>query len=155
SVDGQTLFSGHQEEHVLRQWDVTSRKQIGKFTSPIAPVRMLSFSRDNRTILSSSVGDEFFLWEVETGKPQPLPTKDDERLFADWLASSGQAALLRCEDDVGAGFAMLLTGKIDRLDRIPGFLGSSIDGQRILVRSEKDKQPVLAVLKMSNEKAKD
>ena len=54
--------------------------------------------------------------------------------MTEWLASSGQTALLRCEEGFGAQFAMFLLGKIDRLDQVPGFLGSSVDGQRILVQ---------------------
>jgi WD40 repeat protein len=155
SGDGKTLFSGHEQEHALRRWDVASRKPSGGFNSPIAPVRMLSFSRDSRTILASATGENFYLWEAATGKPCPLPQKADERFLADWLASSGEAALLRCEEGFGAQFAMLLTGKVDRLDQVPGFLGSSVDGRRLLVQTEKDKRPCLTVLKVSGDKGKD
>ncbi len=50
---------------------------------------------------------------------------------------------------------MLLTGKVDRLDQIPGLLGFSVDGQRILVQTEKNKLPCLTVLKVSSDKAKE
>src|SRR5262249_53972465 len=134
-------------------WDVAGRKPSREFNSPIAPVRMLSFSRDSRTLLASATGEDFYLWEAETGKPARLPSKED-RFLTDWLASSGQSALLRCEEGVGSQLAMLLTGKVDRLDQIPGFLGSSVDGQRILIQSEKDKKPCLSVLKVRRDKAK-
>ena len=75
SSDGKTLFSGHEQEHVLRRWDVVGRKPSGEFSSPVAPVRMLSFSRDSRTILASSMGEDFYLWEAETGKPCPRSRK--------------------------------------------------------------------------------
>jgi WD40 repeat protein len=152
---GKTLFSGHEKEHVLRRWDVAGRKPSGEFNSPIMPVLMLSFSRDSRTILASSMEDDFYLWEAETGKPVPLPKNDDVRLNTEWLASSGQAALLRCEEGFGSQLAMLLTGKFDRLDQIPGFLGSSVDGQRLLIESEKEKMPCLTVVKAPKEKIKD
>lgn len=155
SHDGKTLFSGHEQEHILRRWDVASRKPSGDFNGPIAPLRMLSFSRDSRNILASSMGEDFYLWEAETGKPCPLPGKDSDRFLIDCLASSGQASLLRCEEGFGSQFAMLLTGKTDRLDQLPGFLGSSVDGQRVLIQSEKDKRPCLAVLKVRRDKSKD
>jgi WD40 repeat protein len=154
SADGQTLFSGHGRENVVRRWDMAGRKPIGEFNSPTEPVRMLSFSRDSRTILSTAAGKGFYLWEAETGKPLPLPSKDDDALMIDWLASSGQASLLRCEDGVGSQFAMLLTGKLDRLEQIPGFLGSSVDGQRVLVQTEKGEKQYLVVLKLTGDKAK-
>ena len=155
SGDGKTLFSGHQKENVLRRWDVPGRKPSGEINSPIEPVRMLSFSRDSRKILASSTGEDFYLWESETGKPCPVPNKDDDRLMAEWLASSGQSSLLRCEESFGIQLAMLLIGRIDPLDQIPGFLGSSVDGQRILVQAEKDKIPSLRVLKVGKDKRKD
>ena len=155
SSDGKTLISGHQQENALRRWDVAGRKPSGEINSPIAQVRMLSFSRDSRKLLASATGEDFYLWEAETGKPCPSPNKDDERLMTEWLASSGQSALLRCEEAFVAHFAMFLFGKIDRLDQVPGFLGSSVDGQRILVQTEKDKLPCLTVMKMPRDKGKD
>src|SRR4029077_20751388 len=115
------------------------------------PVRMLSFSRDSRKILASSTGEDFYLWETETGKPCPVPKKDDDRFLSECLASSGQAGLLRCEEGFGSQFAMFLIGKVDRLDQLPGFLGSSVDGKRVLIQSEKDKLPCLTVLKVSRD----
>jgi WD40 repeat protein len=147
SGDGKTLFSGHREEFVLRRWDVGSHKPLGALSSPITPVRLLSFSQDSRTILTSATGEDFYLWESASGKPRPTAKKDDERFTTDWLATSGRATLLRCEDGIGIQFAMLLLGKDDRLEPIPDLLGSSIDGQRLLVRTEKDKLPCLRVLK--------
>lgn len=146
SSDAKTLFSGHGGENVLRRWDVASRKPVGGFDSPVAPVRVLAFSRDSRTILASPAGEEFYLWEAATAKPCAPPGKDD-RSVAEWLASSGRAALLRCEDSIGRQFAMLLTGNVDRVDQLPGFIGSSVDGRRVLVQSEKDKKPCLSILK--------
>jgi WD40 repeat protein len=154
SGDAKTLFSGHDGENVLRRWDVAGRKPVGEFDSPVTPVRALSFSRDSRTILASPSGEEFYLWEAETGKPCPPPARDD-RSITEWLDSSGQAALLRCEDGIGRQFATLLTGKVDRPDELPGFIGSSVDGRRVLVRSEKDKKPCLTVLKVRRDSAGD
>ena len=148
SAAGKTLFSGHEREHALRRWEVAGRQPSGDFGGPVAPVRLLSFSRDGRTALASPTGEDFHLWESKTGKPCPLPDRDDGRLLSECLASSGHAGLLRCEDGLGAQFAMLLTGKVDRLDQLPGFLGSSVDGRRALVRTEKDKAPCLTVLKV-------
>ncbi len=90
SSDTQTLFSGHQQENMLRRWDVVGRKPSGKINGAIAPIRMLSFSADSRKILSTSTGKDFYLWETETGKPCPLPSKKDDRLLTEWLASSGR-----------------------------------------------------------------
>ena len=148
SGDGRTLFSGHREEHVLRRWDVASHKPLGDTSGPIVPVNILSFSHDSRTVLASTTGEEFHLWESATGAPRPTAKKGDERFTTDWLATSGRAALLRCEDGIGLQFVMLLVGNVDRFDPIPGLLGSSVDGQRILVRTEKDKVPHLTVFKV-------
>jgi WD40 repeat protein len=117
-----------------------------------ALLRMLSFSPDSRTILASSLGEDFYLWEAETGKPRTAPARDDERLLTEWFATTGRAGLLRCEEGVGAQFAMLLTGKINRLDQIPGFLGSSVDGRRLLIQTEKDQAPRFTVLNFSRER---
>ncbi|HYV38592.1 MAG TPA: WD40 repeat domain-containing protein [Gemmataceae bacterium] len=154
SSDGKTVFSGHEKENVLRRWDVASRKPAAEITGPVEPLRMLSFSSHSRTILGSAAGEEFHLWEAESGKPRPLPNKKDERLFIDWFASSGQAALLRCEDRFSAQLAAMLLGRVDRFDQIPGFLGSSVDGQRILIETEKNKLPCFAVVKLTKETAK-
>jgi WD40 repeat protein len=148
SSDGKTLFSGHRAENILRRWDVAGRKPLDEMSGPIAPARVLSFSSDGRKILTSSKGEDFYLWEAATGKPCPTPGKDDPRLMSEWLAYSGRSALLRCEEGFGQQFAMLLTGQVGRLDQLPGFLGSSVDGQRLLVQSEKEKMPCLTVLKV-------
>ncbi len=147
SADGKTLFSGHEQENAVRRWDVASRRPSGALGGPVEPVRMLSFSRDSRKLLASAKGEAFHLWEAETGKPCPVPQKDDERLLIEWLASSGQAALLRCEEGFGLQLAMFLIGRVNRIDQLPGFLGSSVDGRRFLVQSEKEKMPCLTVLK--------
>jgi WD40 repeat protein len=161
SSDGKTLFSGHEQENVLRRWDVVDRKPSGEFTSPISPLRMLAFSPDSRKILASSTGEDFYLWEAETGKLCPLPKNDEDRLLTEFIASWGQSSLLRCEEGLGLKFAMLLIGKVERLDQMPGFLGCSVDGRRMLLQSKKDKLPRLIVLKVSkglikeNEKRKE
>jgi hypothetical protein len=104
--------------------------------------------------MASSEGDAFHHWEAETGKPRPVP-KDEDRLLTDWLATSGQAALLRCEEGFAAQLVLYLAGKLNRLDQLPGFLGSSVDGRRVLLQSEKDKKPCLTVLRRSLKKVKD
>ncbi len=50
---------------------------------------------------------------------------------------------------------MLLTGKSDRLEEVPGIRGSSIDGRRILIQSKKDTMPCLSVLKVPRIRVKD
>jgi WD40 repeat protein len=155
SGDGKTLFSGHEQEHVLRRWDVASRKPSGAFSSPTTPAQALAFSRDGRRVLTSTTGEDFYLWETETGKPCPLPDRDNGRLLAACLAASGQAALLRCEEGLGAQFAILLTAKTGRLDQVPGFLGASVDGHFVLHQSEKDDRSCLTVRKVSGNRAKD
>ncbi len=155
SSDGKTLFSGHEQENVLRRWDVLDRKPSGEFTSPISTPRMLSFSRDSRKILASSTGEEVYLWETETGNPCPLPKKDEDRFLSEFFASSGQTSLLRCEDGFGQQFAMMLTGKVNRIDQIPGFLGSSVDGRRILLQSQKDKMLCFTILRVNKDLVKE
>lgn len=127
SGDGKTLYSGHAQEHVVRRWDVVGRKSIDAFNSPRAPVRQLSFSQNSRTILAVSAGELRHHWEADTGKPLPLPGEEER----------------------------FLTGRMSQREELPGYLSSSRDGRRFLVRSMQEDQLRLSVLRASREKGKD
>lgn len=95
------------------------------------------------------------MWESATGKSLSITQKENARFKKDCLASTSRTALLRCDDTVGMQFLMLFVHKDDRPDPIPGLVNSSVDGQRMLIKTEKDKVYTLTVMKVSTARGKD
>ena len=65
---GVRLRFHRQRDRTIRQWDVTTGKEVRQFTGHADGVSSLAISRDGRRLLSGSWDKSVRLWDVDTGK---------------------------------------------------------------------------------------
>jgi WD40 repeat protein len=140
--DGRTVFTAHQHEQRVRRWDAVTRRPLPETEGLSAPARLLTFTPDGKQLLTFTPG-EFRLWNPAAGRSGAI-SGDEPRVMRAMLAASGRMRPMLCDDAVGSNLTLVF-GKADRLDQIPGLLGCSADGRRVLVVAERDGKSVLTV----------
>lgn len=144
AVDGLTLFSGHEGEQKIRRWDVATRRSVAEPEGQSGFLRLLAFSRDGKHLITFAIGDNFRVWDLASGKLAPTPKEDDSELSLGLLASTGRSAPLVGIDGFAASLSRM-AGEVSRIDQIPGLLGCSTDGRRVLIATDKDKKTIFEV----------
>jgi WD40 repeat protein len=146
SADGQTLYSGSDREHVIRGWNVATRKPGEPIGGFLRPVMALGFTPDGERVFTTVTGDDMRYWNALTGKEAAAPAEDKALAVVYWLASSSQTALHLCEEGWVSLFALLAGRSTVAPERFPGLISISTSGKRVLLLSEGSAKPVVTIV---------
>jgi len=90
SHDGTRLATAHEDDKAVRLWDLASRRLVREFPGHTDGVYSVSFSADDRTILSASHDETIRLWDAATGKERGVHVGHSGRVWNLALAPDGR-----------------------------------------------------------------
>ncbi len=134
SHDGTRLATGHEDDSAVRLWDVPGGRLLREFRGHSGGVCSVSFSADNRTILSASRDETIRLWDVATGEERGVHVGHSGRVWnlavspdGRTIASVGQDGTVKLWDPKPPrnGFTLPIP--------VPGNLEFSMDARALLV----------------------
>jgi eukaryotic-like serine/threonine-protein kinase len=134
SRDGTRLATGHEGHSPVRLWDVPGGRLLREFQGHTEGVFSVSFSADDRTILSASRDETIRLWDVATGEERGIHVGHSGRVWnlavspdGRTIASAGQDSTVKLWDPEPPrnGFTLPIPA--------PGDLEFSPDGRTLMV----------------------
>jgi WD40 repeat protein/serine/threonine protein kinase/tetratricopeptide (TPR) repeat protein len=93
SPDGTTLVAGSNNDTSARFWDITTGEPTGLSVALPGGVAWLAFSRDGKSVLTSSGDGTTRRWDAATGQPLGAPVLQRARIFTADLSPDGKRIL--------------------------------------------------------------
>jgi WD40 repeat protein len=123
SPDGRLLATAG-EDHMVRLWDVATKRRVASLAGHTDIVRQVAFSRDGRLLVSGSWDRSVRLWDVATRRPIAALKGHKYRIHAVAFSPDGKTVASGCNDVRDRTVRLWDVASRRQIALLPGFDGS-------------------------------